>query len=235
MLAYLKITKEDLNLFFSSILIAGLVFSGFYFVYITYAETDPAALTVTVSSTITATITTDTFPTITPGGAAVFATSTLNVNTNNTSGWNVTLSGDDQGPSNTVMDADGDASVGITDQAEWTAGAATTSAGNAVRDSSFDNSGDVLAFRVMTASSSNGTVFISTDWWGTADDYVDNVNTLWAGIASTTNLTQIGNAGAGSYSASDHLNTVLYHLEVPASQQGDTYAGNLTYTTVVNP
>ena len=43
------------------------------------------------------------------------------------------------------------------------------------------------------------------------------------------------NAGAGSYSASDHLNTVLYYLKVPSSQQGGAYAGTLTYTTIVNP
>ena len=232
---YLKITKEDLNLFLLSVLFVGIIFSGFYITYIAYAETDPATLTVTVSSTITAVISTDVFPTITPGGATVFATSTLNVNTNNTSGWNMTLSGDDQGPSNTVMDSNADDSVGITDQAEWTAGAATTTAGNAVQIGSFDSSGDVLAFRVMTASSSNGAVFIADDWWGTADDYADNANTLWAGIASTTDLTQIGNAGLGTFSASDHLNTVLYYLKVSSSQQGGAYAGTLTYTTIVNP
>ena len=111
---YLKITKEDLNLFLSSVLFVGIIFSGFYISYIAYAETDPATLTVTVTSTITAVISTDVFPTITPGGAAVFATSTLNVNTNNTSGWNMTLSGVDQGLSNTVMPTESSSLASIT-------------------------------------------------------------------------------------------------------------------------
>ena len=235
MLTYSKTTKEDLNLLLSSVLIISLIFSSFYIAYVAFAETDGASLTATVSSTISATVSTDTFPSITAGGAVVFATSTLNVNTNNTSGWNVTLYGDDQATGNTVMDNDSDAAVGITDQTQWTAGAATTSVGTAVQIGSFDNSGDVLAFRVMSASSTNGTPFLATTWWGTEDSYADNANCLWAGIASTTDVTQIGNAGTGSYSASDHLNTVLYHLEVASTQQGGDYAGDLTYTTVVNP
>ena len=237
MLDFLKKYKKDLDLFLPSILIASFVFSGFYVAYVVYAETDAAALTATVSVTLSATVSTDTFPGITAGGAAVFATSTLNVNTNNTSGWNVTLYGNSQGPSDTVMDHNDDASIGITDQTEWVAASATSThtGATSVQIGSFGNSGDVLAFRVMTASSTNGAVFISTDWWGATDEYVDSATCLWAGIASSTNVTQIGNAGTGSYSASDHLNTVLYHLEVVSTQQGGDYAGDLTYTTVVNP
>ncbi len=235
MLIYFKIVKEDLNLFLSAMLITFLAFSGLYVVYTAFAETDSASLTATVTSTISCTVSTDTFPSITAGGDAVFATSTLNVNTNNSSGWNVTLYGDSQGAANTVMDLNDYASIGITDQLEWVAGAATTTAGNAVRIGSFDNSSDVLAFRVMSASSTDGAAFLSTSWWGATDEYVDSATCLWAGIASSTDVSQIGNAGAGTYSASDHLNTVLYHLEVASTQQGGSYAGDLTYTTVVNP
>ena len=59
-----------------------------------------------------------------------------------------------------------------------------------------DNSGDVLAFRMMTAS---GTAeVISTSWWG-ADDTAGNA--LWAGIASSTVERQIGNSSVYSSSA----------------------------------
>lgn len=183
--------------------------------------------------TLTAIISTDTFPTVAPGGTAVFATSTIDVDTNSASGWNVALHGDDQSDSDTVMDLTTNASVGITDQTEWIPGAATTTAGNAVRISSFDSSGDVLAVRVMTASGTQS--FIADDWWGTADDYADNVNTLWAGIASTTASDKtIGNSSDDSGGGSV-LSTVLYYLEVPSTQQSGDYSGNLTFTTTVNP
>ena len=96
------------------------------------------------------------------------------------------------------------------------------------------NSSNVLAFRVMTASSSNGQPFISTSWWGSADNYTDNASTLWAGIASATVQRQIGNAGAGSYSPSAHLNTVVYYLNVSASQPTGTYQAPITYTATGN-
>lgn len=196
-----------------------------------HARGEAVNLQVVVNSTLTFTTTTDNFPNITPG-TPVFATTTLAVATNNATGWNVTLYGDDQSPSDTVMDLNTDAAVGITDQAEWINAAATTSAGNAVRIGSFDNSGDVLAFRVMAASGS--TPFRAGSWWGTVDAYTDNASTLWAGISSSTIQRRIGNAGAGSYQASTHLNTVLYYLDVPATQQTGTYTGGLTYTATAN-
>ena len=174
--------------------------------------------------------TTNQFATLTPG-TPVQATTTLNVNTNNTSGWNVTLSGDNVTLTAQTLISGG---VEITDKdPQWTmlAATATTTAGNAVAVTNGDN---VLAFRVMSASSTNSTAFLSTAWWGTSDAMF-NASQLWAGIASSTNVGRIGNAGAGSYSATDHLNTVQYYLDVPATQQGAVYTGGLTYTAVVNP
>ena len=179
---------------------------------------------------LTFTVSTNNFSTLTPG-APVQATTTLNVNTNNTSGWNVTLSGDNVTLTAQTLISGG---VEITDKdPQWTmlAATATTTAGNAVAVTNGDN---VLAFRVMSASSTNSTAFLSTAWWGTSDAMF-NASQLWAGIASSTNVGRIGNAGAGSYSATDHLNTVQYYLDVPATQQGAVYTGGLTYTAVVNP
>jgi len=171
------------------------------------------------------------FGNLTPG-APVFATSTILVSTNNSSGWNVILYGNDQSPTNTVCDLDSDDTVGLTDQTEWVAPAATSTAGNAVRISSFDSSGDVLAFRLMTAS---GTVaFRAPTWWGTVDDYGDNVNTLWAGIASSTKYRMIGNSNASTGGATS-TNTVLYYLDVSASQQNGAYSCPLTFSASVNP
>lgn len=195
-----------------------------------YAYGEAVNLSVTVASTLTFTTTTNNFSTLTPGTYQM-ATTTLVVATNNVNGWNVTLYGDDQGTSDTVMDLSTDAAVGLTDQTEWVPNSATTTPGNAVVRASLDNSGDVLAFRVMSASSTNGVAFLSTQWWGTSD--VDGT-AKWAGIASSTVQRKIGDAGVGSYSSSDHINTVQYYLDVPASQQTGTYTGALTYTATAN-
>lgn len=227
---FMKISSDSLETIktgSAALLIATFVFSSFY-AYRAHGEA--VSLSVSVASALTFTTTTDQFGTLTPGTYKI-ATTTLSVTTNNTAGWNVTLYGDDQGPSDTVLDLATDAAVGITDQLEWIPGAATSTGGNAVVRASLDSTGDVLAFRVMSASSSNGTAFLSTTWWGTTD--VDGT-AKYAGIASSTVGRQIGNAGTGSYSATAHLNTVQYYLDVPASQQTGSYDGGLTYTATAN-
>lgn len=211
-----------------SVLITMAFSGGFYAQHAVYGES--VTLSVTVASSLTFVTSTDQFGTLTPDSYKI-ATTTLSVLTNNNAGWNVTLSGDDQSPTDTVLDLTTDAAVGITDQTEWVPGAATTSAGNAVVRASLDSSGDVLAFRVMSASSTNGVSFLAPTWWGTTDA---DGTAKWAGIASTTIQRQIGNAGVGSYSATAHLNTVQYYLDVPSSQQTGSYDGGLTYTATAN-
>jgi|SRR3989344_872616 len=219
--------KDDVYSLFSALLIAVVIFTG---VGAYYAYGAAVTLTVTVAQTLTFTTSTDQFGTITPGTFRI-ATSTLSVTTNNTAGWNVSLVGDDVTipGGNTACDLDSDASVGITDQAQWVPGAATTSAGNAVVRASLDNSGNVLAFRVMSASGS--VPFLATSWWGTND--VDGT-AKWTGTASSTIARQVGNAGTGSYNASAHLNTVNYYLNVAASQQQGAYSCPLTFTATGN-
>ena len=182
--------------------------------------------TTAAASSLTFVVSTDNFSTLTPG-SPVFATTTLSVDTNNSTGWNVTVVRDD---SDTTLDLDSDATVNITDQTAWVPGAATTTAGNAARISSLINSGDVLAMRVMTAS---GTVsFISTAWWGTTDSYIDSATTLWAGFNSTAQ--KIGDSSVSS-GGSAKLNTVLYYLDVPSTQRTGAYSGGITYTATMNP
>lgn len=199
------------------------------------AATGAVTLTTTVATSLSFTTTTgsaDVFGTINPG-TPKFATTTLDVSTNDTLGWTVSLSGDNKTSVNNNLQTAGNASS-ITDQTEWVPGAATTSAGNSTRISTLTNSGNVLAFRVMTASTTNGQSFVSTTWWGTADSYVDSATTLWAGIASSSVQRTIGNAGSGSYSASRHLNTVSYYLNVAATQPTGNYSAPLTFTATGN-
>ena len=224
--------REDIRIFFAALVITLVVFMSGGVIYVQSAA---VTLTVTVAQTLTftvSTIATDQFGTLTPGTFKL-ATSTLSVTTNDTAGWNVTLSGDNVTipGGNTACRLDADTTVKITDATQWVNGAATTTAGNAVIRTSLINSGNVLAFRVLTASSSNGAPFISTSWWGATDA---DGTALFAGVASSTVARQIGNAGAGSYSATAHLNTINYYLNVAASQQQGAYSCPLTYTAIGN-
>lgn len=215
---------------------AVLIFSSFVFGTHVYAES--VTLSVNVQTALTFTTTNRGFATsatnLTPG-TPLMATTSLTVTTNNTAGWNITLSGDNKNTSNNNLQKSGETTTQIADQTEWVNGAATTSAGTAVRIGSFTNSGDVLAFRVATATSTNGSAFYATTWWGSQDNYTaDNANTLYAGIASSSVQRQIGNAGAGSYSANAHVNDVQYYLRVAASQPTGTYTAPITYTATAN-
>lgn len=224
----LKITKEDFRILLMSAVLTALIFTGFYAYYV-YGVA--STLTVTVNSSLTFALTTDTFPSVTPG-TSVAATTTLKVTTNNAAGWNITLSCDEKTTTVACGDLNTDTLVELPDPTiEWAIpGAAnTTTAGNAVAITNGDN---FLYFRVMSASGS--IPFRSTVWWGTSDAWF-NAGQLWAGIASSTNSRRIGNAGTGSYSTSAHLNTVNYYLDVAVSQQTGAYSIPLTYTATANP
>lgn len=227
---------EDAKLIAAALLVVAVAAYPLAYLQQARAATGAVTLTATVATSLSFTTTTgsaDVFGTITPG-TPKFATTTLSVTTNNSAGWIVSLAGDNKNSSNHNLQLSGESSTQITDQTEWVPGAATTSAGNAVRISSLANSGDVLAFRVMTASSTNGGAFLASAWWGTTDSYADAATTLWAGIASSTVQRTIGNAGAGSYSASAHLNTVVYYLDVASSQKTGAYSAPLTFTATAN-
>jgi len=218
--------KEDIHLLVAALLIAFLMFSGFY---AKHAYGEAVTLTVTVASTLSFTTSTDQFPDLTPG-TPVQATTTLSVTTNNANGWNVTLSCDDRTESVACGSIDGLNVTELPDGNEWiiAAAAATTTAGNAAAITSGDN---FLYFRMMSASGSEP--FLSTAWWGTSDAMF-NGSQLWAGIASSTNVSRIGNAGTGSYSASAHLNTVQYYLDVSSGQKTGDYQAPLTFTATAN-
>jgi hypothetical protein len=193
------------------------------FTYTAYPEA-----TLANSSSLSLTVTTNNFTSITPGQVQ-FATSTINVNTSNSTGWFVTLSGDNKtSVQNNLLSG----ANSIADQTEWVNPAATTSAGNAVRIGSLANSANVLAYRVMTASGTAS--FRATAWWGTTDSYADSATTLWAGISSSTVSRRIGNSSVSS-GGGNALNSVVYYLSVPATQPTGSYSGDLTIIATANP
>jgi hypothetical protein len=200
---------------------------------ITTLKTDYINISFSTAGSLTLTVSTDNFGNLTPN-IYKYATSTLSVTTNNISGYYMTLYGNNQGSlaaSTTMYYAATPYSPNITDQTEWVPGgginAATTTSGNAVVRTSLDSSGQVLAFRVMTASGS--IPFTSTAWWGTSD--ADGV-AKWAGIASSTIPRMIGNSSSAVPSGA--LNTVQYYLNVPITQPSGNYTGNITCTATMN-
>ena len=202
------------------------------------AATQAVSLTVTVQAAMAFNIDTNNFSTIQPGTVA-FATTTLEVTTNDSSGYLISLYGGNKGTGTNNFQTAGNA-ASIQDAVEFIPGLAnstttTNTLNGAVKISSLANGGNVLAFRVMSASSTNGVGLLSTSWWGTQDTYVDNSNTLWGGIASTTGGPRvIGYAGTGTYSTSVHDNTVLYYLNVATTQPTGNYTAPLTYTATGN-
>ena len=185
--------------------------------------------TTEAAASLTFIVSTDNFPALTPG-SPVYATSTLSVTPNNATGWYVTLSGNNVVGNDTAETAqalnDG-GSNSITDlDPQWTAPAATTTTSGAVAVSSGD---DVLAFRVMSASGTQS--FLSTSWWG-ADD-TKFTNARWAGLASSTNVSKIGNTNVTS-GGSAALNTVQFYVDVSGTQPMGTYTGTITFTAVMN-
>ncbi|MFH1173483.1 MAG: hypothetical protein V1692_03050 [bacterium] len=230
--------KSDLKLLLNCFMIA-LIFSGGF--YANFAKGDAITLSATITSSLTFVATTgtdDQFGDVAAGGAYDFATTTLSVTTNSSTGYRVELYGVNQGSnaaSTTMYLSPTSYSTSLADQTEWTPGyvgasVSTTTAGTAVIRSGLD-SANVLAVRVMSASSTNGVSFLATTWWGETD--VDGT-AKWAGISSSTAsfLTGrvIGQPGAGSYSASAHLNTVNYYLKVDASQTTGAYTAPLVFT-----
>lgn len=205
--------------------------SAAYILDSNFSYTVVPEISTAAAATLTLVVDTDSFGTLTPG-TYKFATSTVSV-TSSGADWNVTMYGNNQGSlsaSTTLYYSTGpDYTIGIPDQTEWIPGAATTSAGNAVVRGSLDSSGNVLAFRVMTASGSPQ--FRATTWWG-ADD--TDGTAKWAGIASTSAANKrITISSVAAPSAV--LGTIQYYLNVPSTQQAGAYTGDLTFTLTGAP
>lgn len=220
--------REEAKTLLSSLAVALTIFVGFP-AYYTLADTAPAVLTVTVNQTMSFSVTTDNFP----GGGLTpltpqYATSTLSMSTTGNLGYNVILSCDGATSSGCLIHSD--TLTQIPSKTQWSVGAGATSTltGNATQITSGDT---YLAFRGLTASSTH--YLFPTGWWGTTDvPSLDTATTKWAGIASSTNASRIGNTSW--YNGGTDLNTVRYYVNVGTTQKGGTYTANLTYTGTAN-
>jgi len=150
-------------------------------------------------------------------GVVAATSSILTVTTSNTTGFNITLQRGD--PTGTMSFG----STYIPDKTDWIPNAATTSPGNATASTTQPFT---LQFRVRLAGTDAPNY--ASSWWGTDDT---TPNALFAGIPSSAQPIVKRSTSAGSGTVA----TVLYDLNVPATQPVGTYSGSITYTVTANP
>jgi hypothetical protein len=219
--------REEAQTLLLSFLVAFVVFVGFP-VYYTLADSGNANISISVSQTMTFSVSTDNYSGNLTPGVAMYATTTLSMLTTNATGYNVTLYCQNETTNNCLTHSD--TVTQIPNKSQWSipGAAATTTAGN----SSLITGGDAyFAFRGMTASSTH--YLFPTTWWGTVDAYPGAGTTLWAGVASTTNVSRVGNTSW--YNASTDLNSIQYYVNVAGGQKGGLYSATLVYTGTANP
>ena len=159
------------------------------------------------------------FPLLSPGTVSE-ATTSLNVDTNNASGFNITIARDD---SDTALDDDSDATNNIIDKTNWASGASCAAAGNATVSTTEPNA---LQFRVRQGGTAAGNY--CSAWWGSDDT---DLNALFAGLPATAQKI-VERASASSPTTTAIL---LYNLSVPITQKTGSYSGNITFTATANP
>ncbi|MEK7578227.1 MAG: hypothetical protein AAB456_00695 [Patescibacteria group bacterium] len=193
------------------------------------ALTSGVTLTATVGSTLTFTMdaAAKALGTIT-SGTPVQATSTLYIITNNGTGSNTTIN---RASTTATLFFGGQTITDTPNGNNWTAPAATTTAGPSVAWTTGTTVG--LGFRAMTgiAGGASTTCGQSTTWWGTDDG---GANAKWSGISTSTAAQQIANCN--SFFGGGQGQTVIYKLDVGSTQAGGSYQSSpITFTVVVNP
>lgn len=213
------------------ILILALSF-GPQFIQLVKADTNSVRFTATVGTSLSFTIdaTSKAFGTVAVG-TPKFATSTLYIVTNNSTGSNTTISR----ASTTYTLFTGDETIPDTPNGNnWTAPAATgtTPVGSAAWVIGTTKG---LGFRVISAATDIGsgastTCGAATAWWGTDDG---GANAKWSGISTSTAAQQIANCGYYKANASQ---TVVYQIDVSATQAGGSYQSSpITFSVTANP
>src|ERR1043166_1162936 len=140
------------------------------------------------------------FPALTPGNLSA-TSSILTARTNNSGGFNITLAR--ANAASTTLLLSGDPSVQLPDKTDWTAPAATTTAGPATASTTQPQT---LQFRLWKAQTDLANY--AANWWGSDDTAA---GALFAGIPSTTQI--IANRSVPAVSTTTVR--VLYNVSVP--------------------
>lgn len=157
-------------------------------------------------------------------GTPIASSTVLTVNTNNSTGYNITINRASTTPTlffndKTVSD--------IPNSNNWTAPSATTTAGPSAIWT--DGATVGLGFRIKQTGTNSGAYHSA--WWG-ADDASGNAK--YSGISTSTAAQKISHQNLGS--GSNENVTVNYRIDVSSNQSSGAYISSpVTYTATVNP
>jgi len=190
------------------------------FTYTKYAEATLESGAVSITLTID---TPNVFIGTNTPGTPVASSSVLTVNTNNSTGYNITINRASTTP---TLFLTGDVSITIPDIPNgnnWTAPTATSTAG----PSAIWTVGTTKSFGSRVKQTGTVSNTYSTAWWGSSD-----ANALYSGISTTTQMIANTTLGSGS-----NENTVVeYKLDVLNTQKTGNYTSSpITFTATTNP
>ena len=156
-------------------------------------------------------------------GTPISSSTVLTVNTNSSTGYNISINRASTTP--TLFNG-ADTIPDTPNGNNWTAPAATSTAGPSALWTSVTKA---LGFRAKQTGTVSNTY--STIWWG-ADDTSGNAR--YSGISTSTAAQKIANTTLGSGSSE---NTVVeYRIDVSTNQKSGAYTSSpVTYTVIANP
>ena len=193
---------------------------GLLFNFVNSLDLTPVSLTFTVDTGNVSFVST-----ITPG-TPVSTSSVLTVNTNSSSGYNITINRASTTP---TLFLSGFTISDTPNNNNWTAsgsGAATTTTGPSAVWTSGTTKG--LGFRVKQTGTNSG-VYHST-WWGTDDT---SANALYSGISTSTAAQVFSRNNVGT-AANENI-IVEYKLDVSNTQAAGNYNSSpITFTATAN-
>lgn len=159
-----------------------------------------SAISVTTSTTVTVNLTP------TSGGVVSSSSDTVTVNTNNASGYNLTLANSDTN-TNLVSGANNIA-------AHTGTFAAPTTLGN-----------NTWGYRIVSAGGFGASAY-------SGETNQAGSTSTWAGVPSSASPIQVKSTGS---TATNDVTTVWYGVKATSSQPNGTYSDTVTYTASTNP
>lgn len=175
---------------------------------ISYAADQSQTIQVTVTTTLSFSVATSTIPlgTLTPGNP-IIATTSCNVTTNSSAGWQLSVKRDD---ANSTLDLDSNPSTDFPDAIAWNGSNSTSTPGAN------------LSFRVYQTGTTPSGLYNST-WWGTND-----ASSKWAGFPSVSQSI----ASINTYQSGQQTVVYGFRIDAPTDQPSGAYSGTITLTAL---
>jgi len=202
-------TKNDLKLFILVGVVALIIVFINQVAYVVRADNKSQTIQVTVTTTLTFNLATNTVPLgiLTPG-TPITATTSCAVETNSSSGWQLSVKRDD---ATSTLDLDSDESIDFPDATAWNGS-----------DNSTDTPGANLSFRVYQTDTTPSGLYKSA-YWGTND-----ASPKWAGFPPTSQMI----ASIDNYQSGTQTVVYGFRIDAPSSQASGAYSGSITLTAL---